>query len=172
MARRPARALPSSEPQQRARQVALRFLAARARTEGEVRARLSRAGLGDEADGVVRWLRGLGYVDDEAFAGARSRALLAPGRLGPREVERRLVKAGLSAELAQSAVGRALRGEDGRPLALAERELCRALAERRARRPLGALDERERGRLARFLLGRGFSAAAVAAVLGLSMEGG
>jgi len=170
MARRLAREWPPVPPQQRARAIALRLLAARARTEVEVRARLAREGLEDEADQVVAWLRGLGYVDDEAFASARSRALLATGRLGPGEVERRLVRAGLSPEMARRAVGRALGGEEGRPLADAERDLCRALAERRVRRSLAALDDGERGRLARFLAGRGFSTAAVAAVLGMNGE--
>jgi regulatory protein len=44
---------------------------------------------------------------------------------------------------------------------------CRELAARRARgRPLGELDDNGRARLARFLLGRGFSGAAVARTLG------
>ncbi|HET9552567.1 MAG TPA: hypothetical protein VFP50_06320, partial [Anaeromyxobacteraceae bacterium] len=44
---------------------------------------------------------------------------------------------------------------------------CRALAERRARgAPLAELDPKARARLARFLLGRGFSGAAVARTLG------
>jgi SOS response regulatory protein OraA/RecX len=44
---------------------------------------------------------------------------------------------------------------------------CRSLAERRARgTPLTALDERARARLARFLLARGFSGAAVSRTLG------
>jgi SOS response regulatory protein OraA/RecX len=60
----------------------------------------------------------------------------------------------------------ALRGRSGvRGRDEGELRLCLALAERRARAPLEALDERARARLARFLLGRGFAAEAVARVL-------
>lgn len=146
---------------QRARAVALRFLAAAARTEQQVRARLAKAGLPDQADAVVAWLRDLRYLDDEAYARARARALTAPGRLGPRAAERRLLAAGVPGAAARAAVAAAL-SEDG-----GEAARCRALAERRARgTPLGALDDRARARLARFLLGRGFSGAAVARTLG------
>ncbi len=130
-----------------------------------MRARLSRAGLEAEAGEVVRWLEGLGYLDDAEFARSRARTLLAPGRLGPALAERRIEAAGIPRDDALAAVREAL-GEAGSQGG-AEAELCRALAERRARgRDLAALDERERARLARFLLGRGFSGAAVATVLG------
>jgi regulatory protein len=155
-------------PQARARAIALRSLAARPRTESWVRARLGRAGLGEVAEEVVAWLRGLGYLDDVALAQARARALLAPGRLGPRAAERRLVAAGILPSLAREAVRAAL-GEaasvgGGDP----ETALCRALAERRAGgSDPGALDDRSRRRLARFLLGRGFAGPVVARVLGV-----
>jgi regulatory protein len=111
---------------------------------------------------VVAWLRDLRYLDDEAYARARARALLAPGKLGPRAAERRLVVAGVVPAAAHAAVAAAL-AEEGAGGAVR----CRALAERRARgRTLAALDERARARLARFLLGRGFSGAAVARTLG------
>jgi regulatory protein len=148
---------------QRAKAVALRYLAASARTEAQLRARLEKDGLGAPADAVVEWLRQLRYLDDDAYARSRARALVASGRLGPRVAERRLQRAGIEAGVARAAVAGALSEEvPGGELAL-----CRALAERRARgTPLAGLDARARGRLARFLLGRGFSSAAVARVLG------
>jgi regulatory protein len=146
---------------ERARAVALRSLGAAARSEAQVRARLARAELQAQADEVVAWLRALRYLDDEAYARARARALTAPGRLGPRAAERRLLAAGLGAAAARRAVAEAL-AEDG-----GEAARCRALAERRARgAPLDRLDEKARARLARFLLGRGFSGAVVARTLG------
>ncbi len=152
-------------PLARAKNIALRYLAARARTEAQVRDRLARAELAGEADAVVAWLVGLGYLDDTAYAGSRARALVAPGRLGPRLAERRLVAAGIKRGRAREAIAAAIAvagAQDG------EATLCRALAEKRARTAdLAALDERARRRLARFLLGRGFSASAVAAVLGM-----
>jgi regulatory protein len=158
-------------PLARARAIALRSLAVRARTEAQLRARLAREDLSDQADEVMGWLRGLGYLDDDAYALAHARGLLAPGQLGPLKVERRLVQAGVPAARARAVIRQVLGGEDGRAPATAERELCRTLAERRARRPLGDLDERERARLARFLAGRGFGGTAVAAVLGLYVDG-
>jgi regulatory protein len=115
---------------------------------------------------VVAWLRGLGYLDDVAYALDRARSLLRPGRLGPRMAERRLVDAGVPRPLAQRAVAEAL-GEPGE-----EARRCRVLAERRARRPPGELEDRERARLARFLRGRGFSGAAIASALGVYVDDG
>lgn len=154
-------------PAARARAIALRALAARARTEMQVRARLSRAGLDAEADGVVAWLLGLGYLDDAAYARARARSLLAPGRLGPRLAERRLVAEGVASGPAREALAAALAeaGGSGEP---GEVVLCRSLAARRAPGgDPGALGRREQARLARFLLGRGFAGPVVARVVGL-----
>jgi len=148
----------------RAKDVALRFLAARARSEAQVRERLQRAELAREADAVVAWLVRLGYLDDAAYARFRARALVAPGRLGPRLAERRLLAAGIEPGRAREAVAAALAGAPGE----AEAARCLALAEKRAgTADLAALDDRARRRLARFLLGRGFSASAVARTLGL-----
>jgi len=160
-----------AEPLARAKALALRFLAQRARTEAQLRARLARAELGAQADEVVVWLRGLGYLDDTAYARSRARALLAPGKLGPRKVERRLLEAGLSPAEARAAVRQSLEEREGRSAAAAERELCRILAEQRARGPVEELDARARARLARFLAGRGFGGPAVAAVLGIYEDG-
>ena len=158
-----------SAPLDRAKSVALRYLAAQARTEAQVRARLARAELEGEADAVVAWLLRLGYLDDAAYALARARALVAPGRLGPRLAERRLVTAGIDPSRAREAVAAALEDRDGAP---GEVGLCRALAEKRARTAdLAALDDRARSRLARFLLGRGFSGSAVMRVLGVYEDG-
>jgi regulatory protein len=133
-----------------------------------VRARLARAELAGEADEVVRWLLGLGYLDDEAYASARARALLSSGRAGPRLAERRLAAAGIAAPRAKEAVAQALSEAAGSAGGEGEERLCRALAERRAdTKDLGALDDRSRARLARFLLGRGFSGEAVSRVLGV-----
>ncbi len=159
----------TSAPLARAKNVALRYLAAGARTEAQVRARLARAELGAEADEVVGWLLRLGYLDDVAYARARARALVAPGRLGPRLAERRLLVAGVDRGRAREAVAAAL-AEAG--AGEGEIALCRALAQKRAgKADLAALDDRARSRLGRFLLGRGFSGNAVARVLGLYEDG-
>jgi len=161
--------LETSPPLARAKNVALRYLAAGARTEAQVRARLARAELAGEADEVVAWLLRLGYLDDAAYARAHARALVAPGRLGPRLAERRLLVAGVDRGRAREAIAAAL-AEAG--AGAGETALCRALAEKRAGAAgLAGLDDRARSKLARFLLGRGFSGSAVARVLGLYDDG-
>lgn len=138
--------------------------------------RLERDGLGQVAAEVVTWLTGLGYLDDGAYARARARALTAPGRLGPRLAERRLVSAGIPPAAAREAVAAALAevdlpGARGLGGEAAEAALARALAEKRAGgAPLDALGDRERARLARFLLGRGFSGRVVSLVLGVFLD--
>jgi regulatory protein len=162
---------PEDSPLERARAKALRLLAARPRTEAQIRERLSRDGFTAEANEVVAWLLRLGYLDDDTYAYARARGLLAPGGLGPRLAERRLAAAGVPPALSRAAVAAAL-AEAGAGAEAAEVELCRALAARRARGvPLASLDESARARLARFLLGRGFAGRAVARVLGVYVDG-
>ncbi len=155
----------TDSPQSRARSRALRLLAARPRTEAQILERLVRAGFVAEAEGVVAWLRELRYLDDDAFARDRAALLVAPGRLGPRLAERRLVAAGIPRDAARRAIREALGDE--------EAKRCRQLAERRAG-AAGAvpddLGEREKARLSRFLLGRGFSGRAVSAALGVYVD--
>ena len=127
-----------------------------------MRERLIRAGFAGEEEAVIAWLRDLRYLDDDAFARDRAVGLVAPGRLGPRLAEQRLVAAGISREDARRAVREAL-GDD-------EVARCRTLAERRTRSSAGGLDDREKARLSRFLLGRGFSGRAVASVLGVYVD--
>jgi regulatory protein len=116
----------------------------------------------------VRWLVGLGYLDDAAYAAARARALLGSGRAGPLLAERRLSGAGIPAERAREAVAAALAEVAGAGGGEGEARLCRALAERRAgTAELDGLGERDRARMARWLVGRGFSGAAVARTLGV-----
>jgi regulatory protein len=98
----------TDSPQSRARSRALRLLAARPRTEAQILERLARAGFEAEAEGVVAWLRDLRYLDDDAFARDRAASLVAPGRLGPRMAERRLVAAGIPRDAARRAVREAL----------------------------------------------------------------
>jgi regulatory protein len=160
-------------PLAKAKAKALRLLAARPRTAAQIRERLSRDGLGEAAEEVTAWLSRLGYLDDAAYARARARALTAPGRLGPGLAERRLVGEGIPAEAAREAVDRALaEAVAGATAEAAEAALAAALAERRAGAPIASLDERARARLARFLLGRGFSGHAVASVLGMYVDSG
>jgi regulatory protein len=146
--------------------MALRALAHRPRSEAEIRARLARAELAAEADETVAWLARLGYLDDAAYARARARGLVTGGRAGPRLAERRLRSAGIAEGAAREAIRAALEEATGVGGGSAEVALCQALAERRAKGPVAALDARARARLARWLLGRGFAGPVVARVVG------
>ena len=158
-------------PLEQAKALALRVLAVHARSEAQLRGRLVRAGMTDHCDEVVAWLRRLGYLDDGAYARGRARALLA--RVGPRMAERRLRAAGIAPELAREAVGAAAeeRTAERLPGQSAELALCTAALRLRLRgAELAGIDDRTRARLARFLLGRGFSATAVSRALGLRAD--
>ena len=142
-----------------------------ARTERQVRARLEKAGLAGQADAVVAWLRELRYLDDAAYARGQG-----PDRwsgLGARRPAHRraaaALQAGIPAAAARAAVARALgRGDQEVPAA-------RRAARRRgggARRGAGRIGEREKARLSRFLLARGFSGRAVSSALGVYVDEG
>jgi regulatory protein len=171
--RSPSRGEGSPSPLDRAKSLALRVLSFHARSTAQLRARLVRAGLEAHADEVLAWAAHLGYLDDRAYARARARALLSAGRAGPRRAELELLRAGLAAPDALSAVADALAERaaelpGGEPPELA---MCRVAAARRLRgADPSALDERARARLARWLLARGFSGGTVARVVGLSAD--
>jgi regulatory protein len=175
------RARAEATPLEAAKALALRVLAFHARSEAQLRARLVRAGHEPVADEVLAWARRLGYLDDAAFARGTARALLA--RLGPRAAERKLRQAGVAAAEAAAAVARAAEeraaervAERGPTASRAPREapeltLCRAALARRLRGAgTAGLEPRDRARLARWLLGRGFSGGAVARALDLEAE--
>jgi regulatory protein len=149
-------------------------LAFHARTHAQLRARLARAGFEAQADEVLAWAGRLGYLDDTAYARARARALLGSRGVGPRRAEERLRAAGIDAASARAAVAdaaeeRATGRREGEPAELA---LCREALSRKLRgRDLAGLEDRERARLARFLLGRGFSSAAVTRLVPLRWDG-
>jgi regulatory protein len=136
----------------------------RARTERQVRARLEK----DEfepalVEEVVAWLRGLKYLDDAVYARGKARDLVLRDRVGPRLAVRRLAGSGIDAADAEREVAGAV-SEQG------EEALARIALSRRTK---GATPEepRERARLARWLIGRGFSPPVVAKVLGMWRDG-
>ena len=156
--------------------LALRWLAARPRTERQVREKLAQQGCDtDIVDAVVTWLLGLRYLDDAAYAHLRARNLIAPGRLGPVLARRRLEATGITQELARAAVEAALADSED-PNAgptdriTRERALAQAALDRRTN-GVAPPDDKSRARLARFLLARGFSGEVVSAVLGVFADG-
>jgi len=128
--------------------VALRYLAQRPRSEHEVRQRLQRAGVAEDAvDGVLVQLRQHGLVDDAAFAQywLEQRQTFRPR--GARLLRAELRQHGLASDLVTAAAGE---------LATSADEDAYRAAQKRAR-SLAAADERTfKSRLSHFLARRGF----------------
>src|SRR5207248_3052125 len=124
--------------------------------------RLAKDGHGPEVvEPVIAWLRELKYLDDAAFARARARSLTARV-LGPRLVVQRIAASGIDPEAARAVAEEAMEG--------GEEARARA-ALRKKTRGAAPADDRARSRLARFLLGRGYSGAVVQKVLGVDVDG-
>ncbi|MGI9147704.1 MAG: regulatory protein RecX [Chloroflexota bacterium] len=128
--------------------VALRYLAQRPRSEQEVRRRLERAGVGQEAvDGVLVQLRQHGLVDDAAFAQywLEQRQTFRPR--GARLLRAELRQHGIATDLVTAAAGE---------LASSADEDAYRAAHKRAYH-LSTADERTfKSRLGQFLARRGF----------------
>jgi regulatory protein len=121
-------------------ETALRLLTRRAHSEAELRRKLARRGCpADDVDRAVVRVRGLGYLDDAAFAralaGARARTR------GPALIARELASKGIARALVQDAVG-AVRRED---VVAAARRLAGRAAETGADRRLAAARLQRRG---------------------------
>ena len=142
---------------------ALKLLAARARTELELDRALARAKVSapDRKAALAR-LRELGYMDDREVARGRARALIERGE-APRLAARRLAAQGVEEEVAAVAVAEAV-GAAG------EEELA-AGALRRRLRGRAPRDEREKRRLLRALIAKGYKPSAAARALGMEWEG-
>jgi regulatory protein len=147
--------------QRPALEAALKLLAARSRTEAELRkALISRAYPSTEVETVVARVRELGYLDDSEVARSRARSLLGRGA-APRLAVGRLEAQGIAPAEARSAVdGEAGKeGESG----LLDRALERRVKGRK-------LNQTEKQRVFRSLVQKGFRASAVAKKLGLDWD--
>ena len=151
----------------RAEGKAFRLLTLRAHSEKELRAKLHAGGFADAAvERAVGRCRELGYLNDAAFARQRARAL-AVGRLaGDRRIALDLRERGIDPELSARAIAE-VRGE------LGEEEAARRLIRKRTGgRPVVALDDREKARVARGLMGKGFPAGLILKILKTTEEEG
>ena len=106
----------------------------------------------EQIEQLLDALAARGWLSEARFAESRANTLAR--KFGSRKIEHDLRSRGVSAEVVEQAVERAL---------MQELENCRAAWQRK----FGALpqDAAERGRQMRFLAGRGFSAGAVRQVL-------
>jgi regulatory protein len=135
----------------RAHESALLLLSYRQRSESELRQRLQRKGLPEDAvSHAIERLQRSGLIDDAGFARAW---VEGRGGMGGRRLQAELRRKGVAADVVQEAVGAGVEDEDERALAVAR---VRA-------RSLRALEYQDfRRRLSGFLQRRGFGYGAIA----------
>lgn len=147
----------------RAREAALRLLAARPRSIAELRARLLRAGVPVEsAASVIADLTNDGYLDDLEFARAWVRSRLAIRPCGLLRLRSELREKGVAISLIEQAI-REVHGEED--AAVVEERRARELVERRLRAYARLAWDVKVRRLAGMLQRRGFAAPTIARVL-------
>ena len=149
--------MPSEKtPFQRARDIAYRYLSHRARSSHEVEKRLRERGV-DESTlrQVLESLQKDKYVDDRSFARQWVECRSRNRFIGPFRLLRELQEKGIGEEIRAEAVREFFRGPEE------ERDLALKAAEKRLRVSQGVEKEKLKGRLSRYLTGKGFSSEAV-----------
>lgn len=136
----------------KALQKAYRLLAARARSEKELRSKLKEKQYGPQTiDKVVARLYELNYLDDEAFARQWVRHLAADKLSGNRRIEISLQEKGIGKTLREQVLAE-IRQD------VTEREILGQVIRKKLKGgKLQSQDGREKRRLAQHLLGRGFT---------------
>jgi regulatory protein len=130
---------------------AFRILTLRAHSEKELSAKLRERGFAEGViAGVVEKCRELGYLNDETFARQRARELAVNRLLGDRRIVLDLREKGIPETLSRQAIEE-VRAEIGE-----ERAIEVVLRKRGRAKALHAMDEKEKARLMRSLLGKGF----------------
>ncbi len=151
--------LEADDERAKTREVALRLLAVRARSEGELVDRLRRKGFSEEVTAVVvSALAEVGLVDDAAFARAWAEEKVRLRPIGPRRLTSELLSKRVSRDLVDLVVDETFREHS-------ELELARRAVEKKARVSGGADAKKRRARLHSFLIRRGFSYEVVSTVL-------
>lgn len=130
---------------------AYRLLALRAHSEKELRKKLRGGGFAEAVvNGVIEKCREFGYLNDGSFARHRARELAVNRLAGDRRIAFDLKERGISEELCREAIAE-VRGE------LSEEEAVdRFLLKNTKGTAIVGMDDREKERLARRLMGKGF----------------
>ncbi|HHW26303.1 MAG TPA: hypothetical protein GXX23_03060 [Firmicutes bacterium] len=140
--------------------VALRALARRRMTSGQMRNLLLKRGCGqEESEQCIEQLSSWGYLDDRGYAKDLLRFMLSDCPVGKQRAIYDLVKRGFDRDLAEEAAAEAY--GDVSEAYLARRAASKYLNGRKA----GSLKDRDRERLFRWLWRRGFEADAIYAAL-------
>ncbi len=135
---------------EKAKQRAFRLLAIRARSEKELRTKLKEKGYDESVVGdVTARLRELRYLDDESFARSWARNLAVNRLWGNIRIEASLRDKGIPRELIELVI-REVREE------LSEKKALRALIKKKEKNLTMKMDDRNKRRLARSLMGKGF----------------
>jgi regulatory protein len=150
---------------EKARQRAFRLLALRARSEKELRAKLTEKDFDDETvDLVVGEFYGLKYLDDASFARQWARNLAVNRLQGNRRIETSLREKGIPADAARQAIA-AVREE------MSEEEAVRRIVRKKMKgREAPAFDEKEKRRLVHSLMGKGFPPGLIFKILSVREE--
>ncbi len=152
-------------PHEKAKQRAFRLLAMRARSEKELRSKLTEKGFDESivAD-VVSRLRELNYLNDESFARQWAHNLGVNKLFGNRKIEASLREKGISRQIIMQVLSE-VREE------LTEQKAILLLIRRKMDKGAGKLDDREKRRLAQSLMGKGFPPGLIFDILNRSKEG-
>ena len=151
----------------KAEKKAYRLLTLRAHSEQELSAKLRQGGFPEEVvAGVLEKCRELGYLDDRSYARQRARELAVNRLAGDRRIAADLRERGIGEDLAREAIVH-IREE------FSEAEALDRLVRKRSGGQGGAaLEEKERARLVRSLMGKGFPAGLVFRKLNQTQEEG
>ena len=135
----------------RAKDLAYRYLALRARSRAEIEAYLKRKGVPeDAATGVVETLAGYGFIDDGEFTKSYSKYILEKKSLSRYALRMELRRKGVSDAHIEAALDALPEEEDEEAVAV-------RLAERKAASMKGLDKQKARQRLVGLLRRRGFS---------------
>ena len=150
---------------EKARQRAFRLLALRARSEKELRAKLTEKCFdGEIVDLVIGEFYGLKYLDDQSFARQWARNLAVNRLLGNRRIETSLREKGISADAAREALA-AVREE------ISEGEAVRLIVRKKTKgRKPATSNHKEKRRLAHSLMGKGFPPGLIFEILSIREE--
>ena len=143
---------------------AFRMLALKDRSCRELRVALLKRGFAEaEVLNLVAEFEDKGYLDDEGLAERTVQYRLESGRTGPLRIRHELLERGVAAGTVERVVQQATKDVDLEEMAL-------RLAVKKANARKATSQVKQRGRVGRFLLGRGFSPTTVDRVIARLFE--
>jgi regulatory protein len=152
---------------EKAEKKAYRLLALRGHSEKELREKLRRGGFAESlVDGVISKCREFGYLDDQKFTRQRVRELAVNRLLGDRRIVADLHEKGIPEADCREAIA-AVREELGE-----EEAIEKMLRKKRLGAVVAGMDGRQKARVARSLLGRGFPTGLIFKKIGRIQEEG